>query len=253
VADVGEVGERDSLGPEVENVTGTPRADRLIGNAAENEFRAGDGDDVIVGGGGSDKIWGDGGSDRIHVLEGEPAVPHTPIPGVFVPGLTSWHDDAVYCDGERTPRPPAGFDYGWYDAGEPGISDTVVADPSDGPGQGGTPFVSCEVVLHSETPVIVDPEITTNVPTPAYCDAGITDSLCRATAVVLTASRVKLSGARFKPPKAWQRLGKRSYEAKLGGKRRRVRVPVSRSAARRARGGKRVKAYVAYRYRKPKR
>ena len=253
-ADDGEVGERDDLGTEVEDVTGTPAADRLVGNAAPNRIAAGDGNDVIVAGGGSDFIRGQGGSDQIHALEGEPAVPHTPIPGVFVPGLTSWHDDAVVCDEKRLPPPPADLGYQVPDPGEPGASDTVVADPSDGAGQGGTPFVGCEVVLHTETSVVVDPEITTNVPTPAYCDAGITDSLCRATAVVLTPSRAgSLKGARFKPPKAWQRLGKRSYEAKLGGKRRRVRVPVSRSAARRARGGKRVKAYVAYRYRKPKR
>jgi hypothetical protein len=91
------------------------------------------------------------------------------------------------------------------------------------------------------------------VPTPAYCDAGLTGSTCRGTATVLAARPGRLTASRFKPPKSWRRLGKRSYEAKLGGKRRRVRVPISRAAARETSRGKRLRAYVAYRYRRPRR
>jgi len=252
VADDGEPGEGDRIGADVEEVQGTHSADRMVGSKADNEFRAGDGDDVLVGGGGADHLSGEGGSDQIHALEGEPAVQHNPLPGIPIPGLTSYYDDSVSCDDARTPSPPMPTTVELYDPGEPGTNDTVLADSTDGVATGGaTPFLGCEVVLHADKPVTVDPTTTTSVPVPAYCDAGQRDARCRATATVLVPGAGQISGARFKPPKTWQRLGQRSYEAKFGAKRKRVKVPVSRSAARKARGGKRVKAYVAYRYRKP--
>jgi Ca2+-binding RTX toxin-like protein len=257
-ADDGEAGERDRIGPDVEEVFGTPAADRLEGNLGDNLLIGGDGDDVIVGGGGSDAITGQGGSDRIHALEDEPAVPHQPLPFPVIPGFSVYYDDTIACDEDRPPAPnvPEGVPPppAMFDPGPHGPADILVADATDGVDHAGAPFYGCEVVLHSETPVTVDPEKTNSVPAPAYCDAGIRGSRCRATAVVLAPGSGSVSAARFKPPKQWQKLGKRApYEAKLGAKRKRVKVPVSRAAARRARGGKRVKAYVAYRYAKPKR
>ncbi|HEX8647015.1 MAG TPA: calcium-binding protein [Thermoleophilaceae bacterium] len=252
VADDGEAGERDRIGPDVEEIFGTTAADRIEGNLGDNLLIGNDGDDVIVGGGGSDVIAGQGGSDRIHALEGEPATPHQPLPFPVIPGFSSYYDDSVACDEDRPSTPPAPS-YPVYDPGPHGEADVVVADATDGTGRAGAPFYGCEVVLHSAEPVPLDPETTTGVPVPAYCDAGLKGSLCRASAaLVAPASGGSLRASRFKPPKQWQRLGKRSYRAKLGGKRKRVKVPVSRSAVRKARGGKRVKAYVAYRYAKPK-
>ncbi len=55
---------KDSLS-NIENLTGSKFADRLIGDAGTNRLWGGDGNDVIKTKGGNDLVWGDAGNDRI--------------------------------------------------------------------------------------------------------------------------------------------------------------------------------------------
>lgn len=47
----------------IENLTGSSKADTLIGDAADNVIKGGSGDDVIQGGGGADDLYGGSGKD----------------------------------------------------------------------------------------------------------------------------------------------------------------------------------------------
>jgi Ca2+-binding RTX toxin-like protein len=246
IADDGEAGEGDLLGTDMENVIGTQGADTLTGNAAANELLGLGGDDVLVGGGGAhDFLKGQGGNDFIYAREGEKGVEFSPVAGL------SWlFDDRVYCDGEKiTPIPADLPQPEVLDPGGSGDNDVAVVDPADGMSTYPVPFPGCEVVLYNDRPVTVDPDATQSVPVPGYCDPGAPGSACSATASVI-APVGGVSAARFKPAAAWRRLGSRTYSGRRGAKPKRVRVPISPRAARRARGGKRVKAYVAFRYRK---
>ena len=78
IADDGEAGERDNLGPDVERVRGTEHDDTLIGSPAKDLIVALAGDDLIDGKGGGDDVFCDEGRDE----------------AVFYPG-----DDRFDCEG----------------------------------------------------------------------------------------------------------------------------------------------------------
>lgn len=63
--DDGHAGERDSVGADVERLTGTPKADRLTGNAAANAIDGLGGADIIRGGAGDDRLTGREGASSV--------------------------------------------------------------------------------------------------------------------------------------------------------------------------------------------
>ena len=65
VADDGLPGEGDNVMADVEDVTGGPGADTIVGNAAANQLSGGDGDDTIAGLGGPDGLDGERGNDSL--------------------------------------------------------------------------------------------------------------------------------------------------------------------------------------------
>ena len=66
--DAGAGGLRDTV-TEIENVTGTAHADRLVGDAAANRIAGGGGNDELVGGLGPDVLGGGDGSDTVSYAE----------------------------------------------------------------------------------------------------------------------------------------------------------------------------------------
>lgn len=82
VADDGLAGERNTIGPDVENVITGPFYDRhdyspdagparIAGSDAANSLVGSYGDDVIVGGKGFDELYGEDGDDRLDARDGE--------------------------------------------------------------------------------------------------------------------------------------------------------------------------------------
>jgi Ca2+-binding RTX toxin-like protein len=49
----------------IENLTGSPDGDTIIGDDVDNDLRGGDGADTLVGGGGNDAVDGGGGNDTV--------------------------------------------------------------------------------------------------------------------------------------------------------------------------------------------
>ena len=66
----GQVGERDTVASDVENVTGGSGNDTLTGNDTANHLDGGAGNDTIVGGGGADDLKGEAGSDTLRSRDG---------------------------------------------------------------------------------------------------------------------------------------------------------------------------------------
>jgi Ca2+-binding RTX toxin-like protein len=64
-------GEADNVGADIEDATGTAKADTITGSAAANELNGGSGNDSLNGGGGSDGLNGARGND---VLDGGPGI-----------------------------------------------------------------------------------------------------------------------------------------------------------------------------------
>jgi Ca2+-binding RTX toxin-like protein len=69
--DDGAPGEGDTIGVDVEDLSGSPAADVLGGDAADNFLAGGGGSDVVTGGPGSDLIFGDAGDDDVLARDGE--------------------------------------------------------------------------------------------------------------------------------------------------------------------------------------
>ncbi|MEU8237424.1 calcium-binding protein [Actinoplanes missouriensis] len=69
--DDGKPGEKDTVGIDVEMVSGTDGNDKLTGNAYANEIIGRDGNDVIRGGGGNDQVHGGNGADAIYGEAGD--------------------------------------------------------------------------------------------------------------------------------------------------------------------------------------
>lgn len=81
LANDGELGEKDNVHGDVEDITGGKGNDTLTGNALANVLRGDldyvpigivDGNDVIDGGGGSDSLFGEGGNDTLKARDGVP-------------------------------------------------------------------------------------------------------------------------------------------------------------------------------------
>jgi serralysin len=77
--DDGLPGERDTVGADVEDLSGTNYNDRLVGNGVANEIHGHAGDDVIFGRGGNDhlfgwagrnQLYGEAGADTLEVTDG---------------------------------------------------------------------------------------------------------------------------------------------------------------------------------------
>lgn len=231
--DDGEPGERDLVGADVDDVDGTPGNDILVGSPLANRLQGLAGDDVIVGGGGThDFLLAGAGNDTIYAREGERGADWSPFAG-----LTFRFEDMVACDG--------GLGAG------AGPSDVAFVDPEDGSGNPDSALVGCEQVVFSDNPVYVDPT-TESLPVPTPCDAGPVGTTCNGVATVRVPVAGGLGSSRYRPAAKWRTLGKRGFVGRRG-TRKRIRVPVSRKAVRRTGGGKRVKAYVTFRYSKKKR
>ena len=69
-ANDGSAGENDLVASDIEDVYGSPFADRLVGDAAGNVLWGDDGDDVLVGGAGLDSLSGQGGDDLLEARDG---------------------------------------------------------------------------------------------------------------------------------------------------------------------------------------
>ena len=65
VADDGEAGENDILGPDVESAIGGSAADTLTGGPGANSLWGWSGDDTLDGGAGPDMMWGGTGIDHV--------------------------------------------------------------------------------------------------------------------------------------------------------------------------------------------
>lgn len=70
-ADDGSAGEGENVPAGIEGVVGTSHADQLTGDASNNEFNAGDGDDQILGGDGDDTGDGGAGDDLLNLGRGD--------------------------------------------------------------------------------------------------------------------------------------------------------------------------------------
>jgi hypothetical protein len=66
----GQVGERDTVASDVENVVGGSAGDTLTGSDAANHIDGGAGNDTIIGGGGADDLNGQAGSDTLRSRDG---------------------------------------------------------------------------------------------------------------------------------------------------------------------------------------
>jgi Ca2+-binding RTX toxin-like protein len=71
VANDGEPGENDNIGPDVTTVLGGDGADVITGNGYANAFAGDTGDDVITGGDGDDRLFGGPGSDQLDAGAGQ--------------------------------------------------------------------------------------------------------------------------------------------------------------------------------------
>lgn len=71
VANDGQPGENDNIGPDVTTVLGGDGADVITGNGYANAFAGDSGDDVITGAGGDDRLFGGSGSDRLDAGAGQ--------------------------------------------------------------------------------------------------------------------------------------------------------------------------------------
>lgn len=64
-ANDGSPGEQDNVRPDVENVSGTSRAEKITGSAGPNKIMGQGGDDVLSGGGGNDQLFGGTENDNL--------------------------------------------------------------------------------------------------------------------------------------------------------------------------------------------
>ncbi|MET8151306.1 calcium-binding protein [Actinoplanes sp. NPDC049668] len=72
--DDGAPGERDTVGTDVENITGGDGDNVFTGNGAANRLTGGEGKDVFHGGGGNDELYGSYGSNRLYGDAGDDTI-----------------------------------------------------------------------------------------------------------------------------------------------------------------------------------
>ncbi|BBH65233.1 hypothetical protein ACTI_19180 [Actinoplanes sp. OR16] len=66
IGDDGQPGEKDTVGTDVEIITGTDGNDRITGNGYANDLTGRGGDDIVRGGGGNDTLHGGNGADALY-------------------------------------------------------------------------------------------------------------------------------------------------------------------------------------------
>jgi hypothetical protein len=217
LANDGQVGEGDLVAGDVEDISGGEGDDVLLGDARGNALDGAGGNDVLDGRGGfGDYAGGGNGDDTIYLQDGG----DEGLEGRFGGPIPFVHDDVVRCDE--------------WAAGSPNGDDTAYADPMD-VGQIGlaNPYEPpCERVFASEAPVPV-PVVGRAVVVPVACSA--IDPTCSGRVVV----RLPRRGA----PGA--RVGTRAFSDRKPGK---ARVRLNAKGRKAARGKKRLRAWVSYRY-----
>jgi Ca2+-binding RTX toxin-like protein len=119
-SDDGSVGARDTIGSDVENLTGTDQGDTLTGSAVGNILNGGQGADTLNGGDGADTL---NGGDQDDTLAGG-------LGADFLSGGNGASDVATYADAARTTGVTADPDGVSNDDGsaEDGSGDTIAID-----------------------------------------------------------------------------------------------------------------------------
>ena len=103
--DDGQAGEHDTVGRDVEDITGGSGNDELIGNAAVNRIAGSDGDDTIRGGGGRDLLTGDHGADTLYGEDGDDLLSAGWSPGDGTDRLDGGGQDSPVGDNCYTEEP----------------------------------------------------------------------------------------------------------------------------------------------------
>jgi hypothetical protein len=220
LANDGQAGEGDTIGTDVEEITGGAGDDVLLGDARGNVLDGGGGNDVIDGRGGYGDYGGGGnGDDEIYLQDGG----DEGLEGRLGGPIPFVHDDIVRCDEWAT--------------GSPNGYDTAFVDPMD-EGQIGleNPYEPpCERVFASEAAMPV-PVTGRSVVVPVACSA--TDPTCSGRVIVALPRRRdrRLPGAH---------IGARDFGERKPGK---ARVRLNAKGRKAARGKKRLRVWVRYRY-----
>jgi Ca2+-binding RTX toxin-like protein len=109
--DDGQAGERDTVGADVETVSGGDGNDVLTGNAAANGLMGGPGHDVLRGGGGDDGLDGSSGSDRLYGEAGDDYLhaSNTDGGGDLLDGGANLPTVGDNCIGDTWPTPADNF------------------------------------------------------------------------------------------------------------------------------------------------
>jgi Ca2+-binding RTX toxin-like protein len=233
LANDGEAGEGDLVGPGVENAYGGAGGDVLVGDGRPNALVGGDGDDLIDGGGGyGDSAIGGNGDDTILLSDGGEEAEHG-IPG-GVPGFA--FDDLVRCDS--------------YVQGAPNGDDTAFVDPTDvgQAGQVSPAEIPCEHVVMSNRPQALPVNEDGAIDVPLACGAGPQQALCTGVATVRL-PKARGSARRAAPHPSGRLVAQRKFHMHLG-RRRHARVRLNKAGRRAARGHKRLRVWVTYRYKR---
>jgi Ca2+-binding RTX toxin-like protein len=122
--DDGATGEKDSIGADVESISGGGGNDYLGGNSAANTLSGGEGNDKILGYGGDDQLTGNEGNDRLEGGAGNDGLSGDFGADVMLGG--SGTDDVYYYD--RVVTIIADPDGQSGDDGAKGEKDTIGAD-----------------------------------------------------------------------------------------------------------------------------
>jgi Ca2+-binding RTX toxin-like protein len=148
IANDGENGEHDKVGPDVENIYGGAGNDLLVGNPSKNEIRGGAGHDTVIGkagndllmGGdkydtpnsGNDWLFGDEGADDLRAADGNNHL----FGGTEGDTLSSWSgdDELTGGAGDDLLISHAGNDTCWGGAGADNFSDDAGNDVYRGEG-----------------------------------------------------------------------------------------------------------------------
>jgi Ca2+-binding RTX toxin-like protein len=136
----GQVGEKDVIGSDVENLRGGDGDDSLRGNAAANSIWGGAGNDIIEGGDGNDLLYGEAGNDSLFGGKGNDLLVGGAGANTLVGGdgedildaQNSGADTLINCDGNNNSTGTVGL--------LPGAADELFSDGSDPAASNCTPL-----------------------------------------------------------------------------------------------------------------
>lgn len=229
-ANDGGAGEGDLVAADVEDAYGGTGNDLLVGNAGPNTLVGGAGDDVIDGRGGyQDAAIGDAGDDTILQRDGGVEA----LRGVegAIPGFA--FDDLVSCDSDVR--------------GAPQGLDTAFVDPTDTGQAGGLASSTsrCEHVVMSESPQPLPVQNDGTITVPIGCGAGLPSKICSGDATVRLP---RAAGAARRVPRPSGRWVAARHFKMHRGRVKKVKVRLNKAGRRVARGHRRLRAWVTYRY-----